>query len=249
MKALVFAAGVGSRLKPFTEHHPKALVPVGGKPMLARVIEKIVAAGIREIIVNVHHFADQIIDFVNSNDFGADILISDERDKLLETGGGLVKALEYVGDSPLLIHNADIFTDLSIPAMIACHNHGKQFATLLTADRTTSRKFVFRHDGSLKGWTNIDKGLLKPSDLKIVATDKLRAFDGVHVVSPELYPYIQAYRPRGEAFSITDFYIDMAEKFFISSYDLPAGCCWFDVGKPETLEKACEFLNHSSQHV
>lgn len=249
MKALVFAAGVGSRLKPFTEHHPKALVPVGGKPMLARVIEKIVAAGIREIIVNVHHFADQIIDFVNSNDFGADILISDERDKLLETGGGLVKALEYVGDSPLLIHNADIFTDFSIPAMIACHQHGKQFATLLTADRTTSRKFVFRHDGSLKGWTNIDKGLLKPSDLKIVTTDRLRAFDGVHVVSPELYPYIKAYRPRGEAFSITDFYIDMAEKFIISSYDLPAGSCWFDVGKPETLEKACVFLNHSSQHV
>ncbi len=100
MKALVFAAGVGSRLKPFTDSHPKALVEVGGRPMLALVIEKIVRAGIRDIIVNVHHFADQIIDFLRDNDFGAKITISDERDRLLETGGGLLKALEYIGNSP-----------------------------------------------------------------------------------------------------------------------------------------------------
>jgi len=248
MKALVFAAGVGSRLKPFTDYHPKAMVEVGGKPMLALVIEKIVKAGITDIIVNVHHFADQIIDFLDKQDFGATITISDERDCLLETGGGLCKALEHIGHNPVLIHNADILTDFPLADMIDAHYASNAPVTLLTADRPTSRKFVF--DGtvcSLKGWSNLDKEIVKPSTLHINDSDMLRAFNGVHILSPEIYQKLKEYRPNGQPFSITDFYIDICNEYVIKPFDLPGGACWFDIGKPETLEKARQHMK-SSRH-
>ena len=249
MKALVFAAGVGSRLKPFTDSHPKALVEVGGRPMLALVIEKIVRAGIRDIIVNVHHFADQIIDFLRDNDFGAKITISDERDRLLETGGGLLKALEYIGNSPVLIHNADILTDFALKDLFAVHSAGKGFVTLLTADRATSRKFVFDGvSGSLSGWTNLDKGIVRPATLRINPDHVLRAFDGVHVLDPDIYPELRKSRKPGEPFSITDFYIDICDRYVINRFDLPKGACWFDVGKPETLARACDYMTKPSSH-
>ncbi len=248
MKALVFAAGLGSRLKPFTDSHPKALVEVGGKPMLAHVIEKIVKAGIPEIIVNVHHFADQIIEFLSCNDFGAKIAVSDERDKLLETGGGLVKALDLIGHSPVLIHNADILSDFDLKEMLATHQADNAAATLLTDNRPTSRKLVFSDAGNLCGWTNLDKKTVKPKKLEISESHILRAFGGVHVLSPEIYDALRNYRPFGEPFSITDFYIDSCSRFPIRSFDLPHEACWFDVGKPETLEKARLFMNQPSNH-
>lgn len=248
MKALVFAAGIGSRLKPFTDKHPKALVDVDGKPMLARVIEKIVRAGITDIIVNVHHFADQIIDFLSYNDFGADITISDERDLLLDTGGGLRKALDFLDNDPVFIHNADILSDFNIEDMISRHKEGKRFVTLLTADRATNRKFVFdRHTKLLKGWINTASVDVRPANTVILPDDRLMAFNGVHVLDPVIYPVLKAYRPANVPFSITDFYIDICSKWSIGCFEMPDGTHWFDVGKPETLEKARAYMN-SSHH-
>lgn len=238
MKAVVFAAGVGSRLKPWTDSHPKALVEVGGTPMLGRVIGRLVEAGITDIIVNVHHFAEQIIEYVNSHDFGAKITISDESRLLLETGGGLRKVLNLLGDEPVLVHNADILSDFDIAAMVDAHRRSSANITLLTGQRATSRYLVFDSDGRMTGWTNIATGARRPDDLCLDADSKLRAFDGVHIISPAAYTLIKKYKPADTPFSITDFYIDSCKILVIKSYDLPHGNAWFDIGKPETLEKA-----------
>lgn len=244
MKALIFAAGIGSRLKPWTLHHPKALVDVGGKPMLQRVIENIIEAGINDIIINVHHFAEQIFSFVETHEFDADISISDESDLLLETGGGLLKVLDSLNNEPVLIHNADVMTNVPLKELIDLYNAGNSDALLLTQARTTSRYFVFDRQNRLKGWTNISTGEVKPASAKISSDDQLLAFDGIHIVNPSAYPSLKAFRQPDIPFSITDFYIAECQRLTIKAFPLPEKFVWFDVGKPETLEKARLFFCH-----
>ena len=151
MRAMILAAGLGTRLKPWTLEHPKALVPVDGIPMLERVILKLKSQGFDEIVVNVHHFAGQITDFLDSKDFGIKISISDERGGLLDTGGGLVHARHLLEGEPFLVHNVDILSNADLSALMHFHESEGNDVTLLTSDRKSSRKLLFDEDGSLKG--------------------------------------------------------------------------------------------------
>lgn len=250
MKALIFAAGLGSRLKPWTDSHPKALAEVGGKPMLGRVIEKLKASGIREFVVNVHHFADQIADYLQrEQNFGTDIRLSDETPFLLDTGGGLLYARRLLGDSePVLIHNADILTDFDINDM---QRHSTaSMATLLVKDRNTSRYLAFDNHQLMRGWTNLTTGQVRPEGAELTACS-LRAFGGVHIVSPKIFGPLEKYnesllcnQPNRDVldgvckFSITDFYIDNCHRYDFSAYEPSGKYLWLDIGKPENLENA-----------
>lgn len=241
MKALIFAAGLGTRLYPLTASRPKALVEVGGVPMLQRVIERVKAAGVTEIVVNVHHFADMIIDFLASNkNFGVEIWVSDERDKLLETGGGLLKARPMLdGTEPILIHNADILTDLDLNRLTPDEG---VMATLLVSDRHSSRQLVFdRQTELLKGWLNTSSGETRPDGFEYDSeTDICRSFNGIHIVRPEIFPILAEYSVQAgsEAFSITPFYLYCAERGLPIQGRSVAGYQWFDIGKPESLAAA-----------
>lgn len=240
MKAIVFAAGLGTRLYPLTESMPKALVEVGGKPMLLRVLEKLRDAGIHEIVINVHHYPDMIIDYLRSNNwFGLKIMISDERTHLLDTGGGILAARNYLDDGePFIAHNADILTDFDLSEMITRHNESGADVTLLSADRSSSRYLLFDEAQRMVGWTNTKTGEVKPAGLKSDSLHRL-AFGGVHVISPTVFGKLEEYRLRvGDVFSITPFYVEYCEKLDMRGYVPSESYHWFDVGRPETLEKA-----------
>lgn len=243
MKALIFAAGIGSRLKPWTNEHPKALVDVDGKPMLQRVIENVVASGIKDIIINVHHFGEQIIEFVKNTDLGANISISDERSLLLDTGGGLRKVIPLLDNEPVLIHNADILTDFDLTGFISRHSSSRNDATLLVAPRHSNRRLVFSKDLYMKGWTNLDTQEVKPSNLKVEKDDELLSFNGIHIINPALYNQLIEYRPEETPFSIIDFYVNKAQENLIKGELLLPGNSWFDVGKPATLDEARNTLS------
>jgi len=156
MKAMIFAAGLGTRLKPLTDSMPKALVPIGGKPLLQHIIEKLSNAGFKEIVINVHHFPEQIIRFLRDNDnFGLHIEVSDESDKLLDTGGGIRKASAFLkGDTPFLVHNVDILSNADLGKLYDSHTRQEEMATLLVSQRKTSRYLLFDEQYMLKGWIN-----------------------------------------------------------------------------------------------
>ncbi len=237
ISGMIFAAGVGSRLKPWTDSHPKALVEVAGRPVISLVIDRFLAAGIRHIVINVHHFASQIVDYVSHAYAGCDISFSDESDILLDTGGGLRKALPLLGDSPVLIHNADILTDFPLESLIDTHLSGGADATLTVSRRTTSRYFVF--DGlRLVGWTDIRNGRVRPDGLVLSDALSLRSFDGVHIVSSSLFAGLRDFRPDGVPFSIVDYYLSCCPTADIRGFERSDSSRWFDVGKPETLEAA-----------
>lgn len=246
MKAMVFAAGLGTRLKPFTDYHPKALAEVCGKPMLGRVIEKLKDAGVDEIVVNVHHFADQIVEYIGKNDnFGITIHISDETDKLLDTGGGILAARDYFeGAEPFIVHNADILTDFDLHSMYDFAVSSGLTATLLVSDRKTKRYLLFdRDDMRMHGWTNIETGEVRPAGLQLQQTFVKRAFGGVHIISPDLFPALEAYAKDIDSysipkFSITDFYIAACGDMTISGYEPAGPYRWHDIGKPESLAEA-----------
>ena len=230
MKAMVFAAGEGTRLRPLTLTRPKALVEVGGKPMLARVLENIRAAGIREVVVNVHYLADMVIDYLANNDFGLDIAVADERGRLLDTGGGLLAARHMLdGNEPILLHNADICTDLDLRRLVP-----RGMANLLVADRQSSRRLTFDAAGRLTGWVNESTGQTRGD-----ATGERMAFNGIHVVSPEIFPLLEDYsRSVGsDVFSLTPFYVSAASRVEIYGSRL-SGYRWHDVGNMQKLEAA-----------
>lgn len=240
---MVFAAGLGTRLRPLTDNMPKALVPVGGTPMLERVITHLIASGVDEIVVNVHHFAQQIIDFLRAKDnFGIRIDISDESDLLLDTGGGIRKARPFLdGNEPFLIHNADILTDLNIWKMYEFHTTHNADVTLLTADRTTSRYLLFDHDNCLRGWTNIKTGEVKPEGFVYNPTEfKKTAYGCLQVVSPSIFRELEKYAGP-EKFSIIPFYLSVCNQLKIVSYQ-QSDYKWFDIGSHETLAKAEEWI-------
>ena len=239
---MIFAAGLGTRLKPLTDTMPKALVRVGGQPLLWHVIMKLKAAGYERMVVNVHHFADQIIDYLQSNNhFGIDIRISDERDGLLETGGGIKKALPlFDPESPILIHNVDILSNLDLSELTDIP--AAPDALLVVSRRQTKRYLLFDDEMILDGWTNIETGevrspypQLDPSDLRRLA------FSGIHVLYPRVFPLL-AEMP--ERFSIIDFYLKYCHQYAFMGY-APKDLSLMDVGKLDTLHEADEFVqNH-----
>ena len=243
MKGMIFAAGLGTRLHPFTLTKPKALVEVGGVPMLGRVISKVEDSGVKELVVNVHHFSKQVIDYISRLPInGVKISISDESDLLLDTGGGLKRASGLLaGDEPVLVHNADILTDFSLPEMMAAHEKSGADVTLLVSSRKTSRHLLFNEDGRMVGWNNTLTGQYKPEYLKEDCERLVElAFGGVHILSPAALEMLCAYDAGCDAFSIIPFYIDSCQKLDIRAYVPSRPYHWFDVGKPETLQAARE---------
>lgn len=236
---MIFAAGLGSRLKPFTDSHPKALAVVNGKTLLERNILYLQKFEITEVIVNVHHFADQIVDEIEKNHgWGSTITISDEREEILETGGGLKKAAWYFeGKKAFVVMNVDILTDLDLMEMIRSHQQEKPLATLAVTQRKSSRYFLFDVDGILHGWRNVQTEEEKPADLKDSIEDyellKEKAFSGIHIISPYIFSLI---KQEGK-FSMVDMYLDLMKKNKINSFDHTGGIL-IDVGKPESLIKA-----------
>lgn len=241
MKAMIFAAGLGTRLKPLTDSIPKALVPIAGKPLLEHVILKLIAAGFDEIIVNVHHFPDQIIDFLKSNNnFGIRIEVSDERDFLLDTGGGIRKAAWFFDDGkPFLVHNVDILSNADLGALYHQHLRTNSLATLVVSRRDTFRYLLFNDDLRLKGWVNEKTGETKPADLKKSWLYNKLAFSGIQVLSPQVFKLMQKFEPR---FPIMDFYLDNASGQLISGY-VQQDYKMLDVGKLNMLDEADLFVN------
>lgn len=241
MKALVFAAGLGTRLRPLTNNMPKALVKVGGVPMLERVVNNLKKYGFDDVTINIHHFGQQIIDFVAANNnFGINIHISDERDLLLDTGGGILKARKFLdGKEPFLVHNADILTDLNLLDIYNYHKHHKAVATLLVKERDTARYLLFDDRMNLRGWTNIKTGEVRPNTLGKDEAGELKrlAFGGVHVISPEIFDDLEKHSAN-PVFSIVPFYYENCGKLLIKGYAKQGAYKWLDVGKPETLAQA-----------
>ena len=244
MKAMIFAAGLGSRLKPLTDTMPKALVPVAGCPMLEHVILKPKASGFTEIVINIHHFGEQIIDFLKTNnDFGLTIHISDERDRLLDTGGGIRKARLFFENSgePFLVHNVDILSDMNLKELYDFHMQSGSVATLLASRRTTSRYLLFNTERKLRGWINKDTGQVKPEGFHYdESLYREYAFSGIHVFSPAVFRLMEAPRWEGK-FSIMDFYLATCGQTDYSGY-LAEKLELIDIGKPETLARAEEFV-------
>ena len=244
MKAMIFAAGLGSRLKPLTDTMPKALVPVAGCPMLEHVILKLKASGFTEIVINIHHFGEQIIDFLKTNnDFGLTIHISDERDRLLDTGGGIRKAHLFFENSgePFLVHNVDILSDMNLKELYDFHMQSGSVATLLASRRTTSRYLLFNTERKLRGWINKDTGQVKPEGFHYdESLYREYAFSGIHVFSPAVFRLMEAPRWEGK-FSIMDFYLATCGQTDYSGY-LAEKLELIDIGKPETLARAEEFV-------
>ncbi len=244
MKAMIFAAGLGTRLLPLTENRPKALVEVAGVPALQRVIMNLIRYGFDEVVINVHHFADKIEDFLKNNGyFGIDIKVSDERQLLLDTGGGIAAASSLLdGGEPFLVHNVDILTDLDLGRLYRCHCESGADATLLTSDRATSRYLLFDREKRMKGWTNVSTGEVLPHGLDMTGLG-MRAFGGIHVISPSMLKPLCEYAPL-RPFSIIPFYISVCRDMIIKSYEPDCGYYWFDIGKHSTLAAAADLLGH-----
>lgn len=244
MKAMIFAAGLGTRLKPLTDTMPKALVPVGGTPMLEHVILKLKKAGFTEVVINVHHFAEQIVAFLKEKqDFGLTIHISDERGALLDTGGGISKAREFLArdERPFLVHNVDILSDLDLGEVYRAHVASQSLVTLVASRRETSRYLLFDEEKRLRGWINRSTGQTKPEGL-VYDEEALNAyaFSGMHVLSPAVFEYMDRFHFEGK-FSIIDFYLAICGEADLSGYLLDH-LSLMDIGKPETLPLAEEFL-------
>lgn len=233
MKAMIFAAGLGTRFKPWTNEHPKALALVNGKSLLQRNVEYLQQFGIREVIVNVHHFANQIYDAVKKNNgWGSTLYISDETELLLDTGGGLMKVKKWLGEKePFVTINADILTNLDLNKLIAFHNEHKTLISFAVTNRKTSRYFLFDKDDRLCGWKN-----KKTGEEKIVIQKKgliEKAYSCVVVFNPKIFTLI----PFTGKFSLVDVYLALAKEHIILGYD-HTGDKLVDVGKPENISVA-----------
>jgi NDP-sugar pyrophosphorylase family protein len=240
MKAMIFAAGLGTRLKPLTDTLPKALIPIQGVPMLGRLIRNLKAIGCNEIVINIHHLGEQILDYLKANNnFGITIHISDERNYLLDTGGGLKHAANFLqGREPFLVHNVDILTDVDLKTFYVSHQPNA-LATLLVSKRSTSRYLLFDKDNKLSGWRNRETGEVKsiipyfdPSHYNEYA------FNGIHVISPQVFELMEEWTGK---FSIIDFYLSICAKASIYAYTAN-NITLIDIGKPEAIEKAETWL-------
>jgi N-acetyl-alpha-D-muramate 1-phosphate uridylyltransferase len=235
LKAMILAAGLGSRLKPWTDIHPKALAIVNGKSLLQLNIEYLQRYGIQEIVVNVHHFADQIIEVIEKNNgWGSRIIISDEKEEVLETGGGFLKAAPLLHNAnPIVLMNVDILTDMNLQSMISYHQEKKPLATLATTNRETSRYFLFDQENNLCGWRNVKTGEERPPNYIMKEKKTARAFSGIHIVESRILSLI---KQRGK-FSIVDVYLDLMQEEIIKSFDHSENR-FIDVGKTGSIAKA-----------
>ncbi len=232
MKAMILAAGLGTRLRPWTNDRPKALVLYQGKPLLQWVIEKLKNSGFDHIIINVHHFASQIIDFVRNNDsFGIEIVFSDERDQLLDTGGGIKKAQWFLEDVTFfLVYNVDILSTIDLQKFAQSHTQDS-IATLAVQKRPTSRTLLFNSkDHNLCGWKNHKTGAQKIIDS--CGTYKEFAFSGIHIISSRIFDYL----PQGK-YSIITAYLDIAKTEKITYFD-HSGDKWKDMGLKQSYESS-----------
>lgn len=245
--AMILAAGLGTRLQALTHDKPKALVELNGKPLLQHCIENLIANGFDHIVINVHHFGEQIIDFVGHNKFDADIEISDERDLLMDTGGGIVKASPLFKDSrAVLVHNVDIISNVNLQFFGTQFLDSKDDAWLLTQDRNTNRKLLFDDDNQLVGWCNKAENNFKwvdneRSDFRQAQGTQLNykemAFSGLHFFRSDLFAVFEV-KPQ----SVIDLYLDLAKHNRIIAQPTRPDF-WFDLGKPEQLCSAEQFLN------
>ena len=273
---MIFAAGLGTRLKPLTDNLPKALVPLAGKTLLQWQIERLKAAGITDIVVNVHHFPDMIINYLRENDnFGCHISVSDERDMLLETGGGLRKAKNLLlgvathesrnNDTPILICNVDILSNIDIPTLLQAYNPD-EMGVVVVSPRDTQRYLLFDPSNRLCGWTNIATGEVRPAslvsslnilpstgeaDLQAKPTYQLQrsdlsplAFSGMQVLNPRIFDAMdRVVAEKGEKFSLIDLYLSIAEKEILRAF-IPENYRMVDVGKIAQLSEAESFASN-----
>lgn len=235
--AMIFAAGLGTRLKPWTDHHPKALAIVNGKPLLQRNIEYLKSFGINSMVINVHHFADQIFDFLEkNNNFDCMIQVSYEKEEALETGGGLKYAQPFLKDATrFLIINADILTDLNIAAMLQYHLQHNPLATLAVTNRSSSRCFLFNEHHQLCGWQNNKTGEERIAVL--AALNFPMAFSGIHIIEQNIFPFIT----ETGKFSMVDLYLRLCKDHAITGYDHSRDIL-VDVGKPESIAVAEKYF-------
>lgn len=243
MNALILAAGLGTRLGEYTQDRPKALVEVNGRTMLEHQLRHLQTAGFDRFVINIHHFAPKVKAFLEDhNNFGLDIRLSDETDLLLDTGGGIRKAMRmFDNEEPVLVHNVDIFSGVDLKALYCGHVESGADATLVVAERSTSRYLYFDDGSMLRGWSNEKTGQVRSPYSGFDKTAFLpRAFQGIHVVSRSLLPLLdEIAEPK---FSITDFYVDNAARLRLRSV-LSDHTNWVDAGKPESLERAAQIIN------
>lgn len=246
MKALILAAGLGTRLRPLTDRMPKALVPVAGKPLLHHTIHTLRKAGATSIVVNVHHFAEQIVHYLSIHDFGLPIHISDESQQLLNTGGAIRHAAALLGsagngcDEPVLVHNVDILSNADLPALAEAHRQNGAQATLLVSRRNSTRQLLINPTTQrLCGWTHLETGEVRPTNVpQPIEQFAQRAFGGIHILSPQLIREMQSWP---EAFSIIDFYLENCSTHPLFCHE-QAQLQLLDVGKTGALEAAAAFL-------
>jgi NDP-sugar pyrophosphorylase family protein len=235
VQAMILAAGLGTRLKPITNEIPKALVEVNGKTLLEITIRKLIENDFRKIIINVHHFASKVKEYLDNNTFAADIIISDETNLLLDTGGGIKNAQKFFDESPILVHNVDIISNLDLKEFYQYHIFDDAIASLCVNSRISSRYLLFNKENVLCGWQDVKK------DEKIIARDEPNleqyAFNGIHILNPGMIKLF----PDEKVFSLINAYLKIAKSENILAYicnDLK----WLDVGKAESLQKAEELV-------
>jgi N-acetyl-alpha-D-muramate 1-phosphate uridylyltransferase len=236
MKAMILAAGKGTRMGEMTESIPKVLVDINGKSLLRHAVEKCTAAGFDEIIVNVHHFADMVEEEISRlNKLGFRISVSDERKKLLETGGGLFKARDFFDDEPFLVYNSDIITDFPVADLLSLHKLKNGLATLAVRHREGKRFFLINKQGLLRGWCNISTGerISAGEDEEEL---EMIAFSSIHIISPEIFRYMSE-----GVYTMTALYLQLIADHKVYTM-LNDGGYWFNVGTPEILEEARSFL-------
>ena len=252
---MIFAAGLGTRLKPLTDNIPKALVPLAGKTLLQWQIERLKSAGITDIVVNVHHFPDMIIDYLKEHhNFGCNIQVSDERDMLLETGGGLRKAMRLLGDEAkgdgILVCNVDILSNIDIPTLLQTYN-SEEMGIVVVSERKTQRYLLFDEENRLCGWTNVATGEIKGDEAMRRKGDeaiKRLAFSGMQVLNPRIFECMDAVvEQKGEKFSLIDLYLNISDKEVLRAY-VPEDYRMMDVGKIDQISEAEAFaqsISHS----
>lgn len=236
MKAMIFAAGLGKRLGKITENIPKALVEINGKTALQLAVEKCSAHGFNDIIINVHHFADMVEDEVKRlNKMGFSISVSDEREMLLENGGGLYKAREFFDKTAFLLYNVDIISDLDLTALYRLHLEKKGLATLAVRHRSGKRFLLVDNDGKLRGWRNIATGEQILADATEIMLSEI-AFSSMHIVEPDIFNYMNE-----GIYSMVTLYLKLAKEHNIFTLKHDEGY-WIDIGTPESLDYVRKFL-------
>ncbi len=246
MKAMILAAGLGTRLMPLTASTPKALVPVNGIPLLELAIRRLMQEGFDELIVNVHHFALKVINYLAEQEFGDSIIcISDESGTLLDTGGGMQNASWFLeGDEPFLVWNVDVVSDIDLRKMMDAHTASGALATLAVRQRTSGRYLLFDEESRLRGWEDTGTGELRwagppcPQALR-------KAFSGIHIISPGIFSLIT----ETGKFSIIDTYLRLGGTHLIRGYDHTEGSSWFDAGKPEQLQRITDYLTRNPEYL